>query len=237
MQESAAIIGAGPGLGGALLRRFAAGGYHAAGFKRDSAAIEPIVQAIRAEGGHASAEALDASDPARVEAALARLEAHSGPLAVLVFNVAAFARKPLLELGVEDLRAMLEKVAVAGFTSIQAGARLMAPRKRGTILVTGATASLKGSANFAAFAAAKFALRAIAQSAAREFGPKGLHVAHVVVDGIIAGPQTDPTWLEGLGPDGALQPDAIAELYWSLHKQPPSAWTFEADVRPHGERW
>jgi len=237
MGQTAAIIGAGGGLGAALMRRFAAGGLHAVGYKRDASALGGVVEAIRAAGGSAGAETLDASRPDQIGSALARLESEHGPLEAMVFNVAAFARKSLIELPVEDFRGMLDKVAVAGFASIQAAARLMAPRGRGVILVTGATASIKGSAGFSAFAAAKFALRAVTQSAAREFGPKGLHVAHVVIDGIIAGPQTDPTWLEGLGQDGALHPDAIADLYWSLYQQPRSAWTFEADIRPFSERW
>lgn len=235
--QTAAVIGAGGGLGAALLRRFAAQGLHAAGYRRDAAALTGVVEAIRTSGGAASAEPLDVSKPDQILAALSRLEHEHGPLAVMVFNVAAFARKSMLEVSVEDFRAMLDKIAVAGFASVQAAARLMAPRAAGTILITGATASTKGSSGFAAFAAAKFALRAVAQSAAREFGPKGIHVAHVVVDGIISGPHTDAAWLEGLGEDGALSPDAIAEFYWSLHRQPRSAWTFEADLRPFSERW
>lgn len=237
MKQSAAIIGAGGGLGAALMRRFAAEGLHAAGFKRDPAALAKTLAAIQAAGGSASAEALDATQTAQMESALAQLEQRHGPLALLVFNVAALARNSILEQPVPEFRDMLERVAVSGYATIQAALRLMLPRKRGTILITGATASIKGSAGFSAFAAAKHALRATALSAAREFGPQGVHVAHVVVDGLIDGPLTDPTWLEGLGEDGALSPDAIADMYWNLHQQPRNAWTFEADVRPFRERW
>lgn len=237
MKQSAAIIGAGGGLGAALMRRFAAEGLHAAGFKRDPAALAKTLAAIQAAGGSASAEALDATQTAQMESALAQLEQRHGPLALLVFNVAALARNSILEQPVPEFRDMLERVAVSGYGAIQAALRLMLPRKRGTILITGATASIKGSAGFSAFAAAKHALRATALSAAREFGPQGVHVAHVVVDGLIDGPLTDPTWLEGLGEDGALSPDAIADMYWNLHQQPRNAWTFEADVRPFRERW
>lgn len=237
MKQSAAIIGAGGGLGAALMRRFAAEGLHAAGFKRDPAALAKTLAAIQAAGGSASAEALDATQTAQMESALAQLEQRHGPLALLVFNVAALARNSILEQPVPEFRDMLERIAVSGYATIQAALRLMLPRKRGTILITGATASIKGSAGFSAFAAAKHALRATALSAAREFGPQGVHVAHVVVDGLIDGPLTDPTWLEGLGEDGALSPDAIADMYWNLHQQPRNAWTFEADVRPFRERW
>lgn len=237
MKQSAAIIGAGGGLGAALMRRFAAEGLHAAGFKRDPAALGKTLAAIQAAGGSASAEALDATQTSQMESALAQLEQRHGPLALLVFNVAALARNSILEQPVPEFRDMLERVAVSGYGAIQAALRLMLPRKRGTILITGATASIKGSAGFSAFAAAKHALRATALSAAREFGPQGVHVAHVVVDGLIDGPLTDPTWLEGLGEDGALSPDAIADMYWNLHQQPRNAWTFEADVRPFRERW
>lgn len=235
--QSAAIIGAGGGLGAALMRRFAAAGMHVAGYRRDAYALSGVVDAIQANGGSASAEALDVNKADQIAPALAELEASHGPLAVLVFNVAAFARKSMLDLTVEEFRAMLDKIAVAGFAAVQTGARLMSPRGKGVILLTGATASLKGSANFAAFAAGKFALRALAQSAAREFGPRGLHVAHVVIDGLIAGPNADPAWLEGMGEDGALDPAAIAEQYFRLYEQPRSAWTFEIDLRPFSERW
>lgn len=237
MSGTAAVIGAGGGLGGALMRRFAAEGLYAAGYKRDPASLADTVAAIEANGDKGGAFALDAADPKATAAALEALERQHGPLAVLVFNVAGFARQGLLEQSVEGYRAILEQIAVAGFAAVQAGARLMLPRKRGTILLTGATASIKGSAGFSAFASAKHALRALGQSAAREFGPQGLHVAHVVVDGLIEGPRADPAWLEGLGADGALKPDAIADFYWALHRQPRDAWTFEADLRPYSERW
>lgn len=237
MKQTAAIIGAGGGLGASLMRRCAAEGLHTVGFKRDPATLAKVVASIMAAGGSAGAEALDATQPTQTEQALALLEQRSGPLELMVFNVAALARMPILEQPVHEFRDMLERVAVAGYASIQAALRLMVPRKRGTILITGATASIKGSAGFSAFAAAKHALRATAFSAAREFGPQGIHVAHVVVDGLIDGPRTDPTWLEGLGEDGALSPDSVADLFWNLHKQPRNAWTFEADVRPFSERW
>jgi NAD(P)-dependent dehydrogenase (short-subunit alcohol dehydrogenase family) len=237
MKQSAAIIGAGGGLGAALMRRFAAEGLHTIGLKRDPATLAKVVAEIQAAGAMAGAEALDATQSAQVESMLAQIEQRHGPLALMVFNVAALARNSILDQPVQEFRDMLERVAVAGYASIQAALRLMLVRKRGTILITGATASIKGSAGFSAFAAAKHALRAIALSAAREFGPQGIHVAHVVVDGLIDGPRTDPTWLEGLGEDGALNPDALASLFWNLHQQPRTAWTFEADVRPFRERW
>lgn len=237
MKQTAAIIGAGGGLGAALMQRFAAEGLHTVGFKREPASLAKIVATVAASGGSAAAEALDATQATQVESALAQLEQRDGPLALMVFNVAALARTPILDQPVHEFRDMLERVAVSGYGAIQAALRLMVPRKRGTILITGATASVKGSAGFSAFAAAKHALRATALSAAREFGPQGIHVAHVVVDGLIDGPRTDPTWLEGLGDDGALRPESIADLFWALHKQPRNAWTFEADVRPFSERW
>jgi NAD(P)-dependent dehydrogenase (short-subunit alcohol dehydrogenase family) len=157
-----------------------------------------------------------------------------------VFNVGGNVRFPILETTSQKYFKVWEMCAMAGFLAGREAARIMLPRGRGTLLFTGATASLRGAAGFSAFAGGKAALRALAQSMARELGPKGLHVAHVVIDGMIDTAFTRENFaqrVEEVGPDGILNPDHIAEAYWWLHQQPRNAWTFELDLRPWVERW
>ncbi len=236
----ALVIGAGDATGGAIARRFARGGYTACVTRRTADKLTPLVERIQAEGGQARGYASDARSEAEVLALFAQIEADIGPIEVLVFNIGANVRFSITETTERVYRKVWEMAALAGFLVGREAARVMQPRGRGTILFTGATASLRGSSGFSAFAGAKFALRALAQSMARELGPQGIHVAHTVIDGAI-----DTAFIAGNFPeryalkdqDGILDPEAIAEAYWQLHQQPRSAWTHELDLRPWMENW
>ena len=234
------VIGAGDAIGSAVARRFAREGYTVCVARRTAAALQPLVDSIAAQGGQARAFALDARREEQVVALFDQVEAEVGPVEVVVFNVGGNVRFPILETTSQKYFKVWEMCALAGFLVGREAARLMLPRARGTLLFTGATASLRGGAGFAAFAGGKAALRALAQSMARELGPRGLHVAHVVIDGLI-----DTTFarehfaqrVAAAGPDGVLNPEHIAEAYCWLHRQPRDAWTFELDLRPAVECW
>lgn len=236
----ALVVGVGEGLGYALGKRFAAAGYHVALAARSAERLERLAEAIVESGGQAVALPTDARDERAVMALFETIENDHGPLEVVVFNAGANYRAPIAEMPADMFESVWRLGCYAGFLVGREAARRMAPRGKGTILFTGATASLRGGAQFAAFAAAKNGLRAVAQSMARELGPIGIHVAHVVIDGMIdtaAARQRFPERAATLGEDGMLSPDAIAELYFQLHAQPRSAWTFEADLRPWAERF
>ncbi len=236
----ALVVGAGDATGGAIARRFARGGYTACVTRRTADKLVPLVQRIQAEGGQAHGFASDARVEAEVLALFARIEAEIGPIEVLVFNIGANVRFGITETTERVYRKVWEMGALAGFLVGREAARVMRPRGQGTILFTGATASLRGSAGFSAFASAKFALRALAQSMARELGPQGIHVAHAVIDGAIATAFIASNFPERYAlkaEDGILDPEAIAEAYWQLHQQPRSAWTHELDLRPWLETW
>ncbi len=221
MKRIAVIGGAGEGLGAALGRRFAAGGYEAVLCSRSNN------------------ERVDLSSESEVVALFERLEARA-PVEVAVFNASAMHRGSILDTPAETFEKVWRVACYAGFLFGREAAKRMAPRGKGTILFTGASASLRGSANFSAFAAAKGGLRQVAQSMARELGPKSIHVAHVVIDGLIDNRRTRERVgerLKDLPADGMLATDAIAELFWQLHAQPRSAWTFEADLRPWAEKF
>lgn len=240
MTPVAIVIGAGDATGGAIARRFTREGLTALVVRRTASALEPLVATIGAEGGRAVGIATDARDEAAMVALFARVEAEVGPVAVAVFNVGANVPSPIRDETSRKYRKIWELVALAGFLTGREAARVMVPRGAGTILFTGATASVRGSAGFAAFAGAKHALRALAASMARELGPLGIHVAHVVVDGAI---DTDfirtqfPERYATRAEDGILDPDHIADAYWMLHTQPRDAWTFELDLRPWTEKF
>jgi NAD(P)-dependent dehydrogenase (short-subunit alcohol dehydrogenase family) len=223
----AAIVGVGEGLGYALGKRFAAAGFKAALAARNAERIERLAEAIVENGGQALAVPTDARDERAVMKLFDTLENEHGPVEVTVFNAGAMYRSPIGELPADMFEEVWRAGCYAGFLVGREAARRMTPRGRGTILFTGATASLRGGASFAAFAAAKHGLRALAQSMARELGPKGIHVAHVVIDGKI------DLQSEDLG----LAPDAIAETFYRIHTQSRSAWSFEADLRPWAEKF
>jgi NAD(P)-dependent dehydrogenase (short-subunit alcohol dehydrogenase family) len=236
------VIGAGDGLGAAVARAFAREGLAAVVTRRPRHVeqLEALAQSIRAEGGEAHAIGLDARNEADVVAVFDRVERTIGPIEVLVFNIGANVRFAVVETTAQVYSKVWEMAAFAGFVAGREAARVMIGRGRGTILFTGATASLRGGAGFSAFAGAKHALRALAQSLAREAGPKGVHVALVVIDGAI-----DGAFIRSQMSDAAarrareeiLIPEAIAKNYVWLHRQERSAWTFEMDLRPWTETW
>lgn len=236
------VVGAGDGVGSAIARAFAAEGLEVCVTRRarNLEQLEALAQSIRDDGGKARAYGVDARSEEEMIALFDRIEAEVGPLDVVVFNIGANVRFDLTETTSRVFHKVWEMACFAGFLTGREAARVMTPRGRGTILFTGASASLRGRQGFAAFSAAKHGLRAVAQSAARELGPKGLHVAHVVVDGAIDGlfARTNiPDREERLSQDGILKPDEIARNYVWLHKQQRSAWTHELDLRPWAEAW
>ncbi len=233
------VVGAGDFLGAAIARRFAREGYHAVATRRRGD-LEGLVGSILAEGGKATGRHSDARDEDQVKVLVEETERDIGPIEVAVFNVGGNVRFPVTETTARVYRKVWEMCAFAGFLVGREVAQRMLGRGRGTILFTGATASLRGAAGFAAFAGGKHALRALAQSLAREVGPRGIHVAHVVIDGPIDTESTRalfPDWFAERPADGVMQPEEIAEIYWQLHRQPRSAWSFEADVRSYLEPW
>ncbi len=234
------VIGAGDATGAAVARRFAKEGFTVCVARRTEAALKPLVDQITAQGGRALALGLDARREDEVIKFFQHIEAEVGAVEVVVFNVGGNVRFPILETTAQKYFKVWEMCALAGFLAGREAARVMLPRGRGTLLFTGATASQRGAAGFAAFAGGKAALRALAQSMAREFGPQGLHVAHVIIDGLIDTAFTREHFAQHVaevGPHGILNPDHIAEAYWWLHRQPHDAWTFELDLRPSVERW
>ena len=236
----ALVIGAGDSTGSAIAARFAKEGYIACLTRRSADKLQPAVDAIRAAGGQAFGFGSDARKEEDVIALIDRIEKEHGPIEVLVFNIGANVPCSILEETARKYFKIWEMACFGGFLNAREVAKRMVQRGRGSILFTGATAALRGSANFAAFAGAKHALRALAQSMARELGPKNIHVAHVVVDGSI-----DTEFIRTNFPEryalkdegGILNAEHIAENYWNLHKQPRDAWTFELDLRPYMETW
>lgn len=236
----ALVIGAGDATGGAIAARFAREGYVACLTRRSADKLQPTVDAIRAAGGQAFGYSSDARKEDDVIALIEQVEREHGPIEVMVFNIGANVPCSILEETARKYFKIWEMACFSAFLNGREVAKRMVTRGRGSILFTGATAGLRGSANFAAFAGAKHALRALAQSMARELGPRNIHVAHVVVDGAI-----DTEFIRTSFPeryalkeqDGILKPEHIADNYWHLHTQPRDAWTFELDLRPYMERW
>jgi len=236
----ALIVGAGDSTGGAIARRFAKGGYTVCATRRDEAKLQPLIDEIRSSGGMAHGFASDARDEEQVIALVEKIESEIGPIDVFVFNIGANVRTSILEETARRYYKIWEMACFAGFLTGREVARRMVARERGTMIFTGATASMRGSANFAAFAGAKAALRALAQSMARELGPKNIHIAHLVVDAAIDTEFIRTTFPERYAlkdQDGIVNPEHIAETYWMLHQQPRDAWTFELDLRPYMEKW
>ena len=236
----ALVIGAGDATGGAIARRFAREGLVACVTRRSADKLAPLVDEIRAAGGSARGFASDARKEEDVIALVETIERDIGPIEVLVFNIGANVPCSVLDETARKYFKVWEMACFGGFLNGREVARRMVARGRGTILFTGATAALRGSANFAAFAGAKHALRALAQSMARELGPRGIHVAHTIIDGAIDTEfirENFPQRYAMKDEDGILNPDHIAENYWQLHRQPRDAWTFELDLRPWMETW
>lgn len=237
MNGSVAVVGAGDFIGAAIVRKFAGEGFAVHAGRRNGDKLTPLL------GSGVTGRSLDARQSEDVAAFLAEAEAIA-PLALVVFNVGANVQFPLLETTDRVFRKVWEMACFAGFATVRETARIMLPRGQGKIFVTGATAGMRGNPGYAAFAAAKSGLRAMAQSAARELWPQGLHVAHLVIDAGV-----DTAWVrertaERIGaealaaqPDLLMPPEAVAEAYWALFNQPKAAWTFEQEIRPYGEKW
>ncbi|WP_341957784.1 SDR family NAD(P)-dependent oxidoreductase [Pseudomonas sp. RC10] len=230
-------VGAVEGLGAALARRFAQGGYKVAVSGRSPEKLNAVVRSIEAVDGEALALPGDAGSEADTLAAIQRIR-EWGPLKVAIFNVGNSVVAPTLELSTELFEQTWRASTLGGFIFARETTRLLLENGGGTLLFTGATSALRGKPPFAAFAAAKAGLRSLSQSFAREFGPQNVHVAHVVIDGAINGERIRshaPQRFEQLGDDGTLALDDIADAYWYLHSQPRSAWTQELDLRPYKE--
>ena len=234
------VIGSGDATGGAIAKRFAREGYVACVTRRSADKLQPLVDEIRADGGEAHGFASDARKEEEVAALVEGIERDIGPIEAFVFNIGANVPCSILEETARKYFKIWEMACFSAFLTAQAVARRMVTRGRGTILFTGATAGLRGAAHFAAFAGAKHGVRALAQSMARELGPRNIHVAHVVVDGAIDTAfirDTFPDIYARKDQDGILDPEHIADNYWFLHAQPRDAWTFELDLRPWMEKW
>jgi NAD(P)-dependent dehydrogenase (short-subunit alcohol dehydrogenase family) len=239
---AAIIVGAGDATGGAIARAFAATGLTACVNRRPRSAdaLEELAASIRADGHAARAFPADARDEDAMIALFDTVEADIGPVEVAVFNIGANVNFPISETSVRVYTKVWEMACLAGFLMGREAARRMTPRGRGTIIFTGATASVRGGSGYAAFSGAKAALRMLAQSMARELGPQGIHVAHSLIDGPIDTAfirERHPDFDAAKAADLLLSPAAIADTYVMLHRQPKSAWTHEIDLRPWGEKW
>ncbi|OJU90468.1 MAG: short-chain dehydrogenase [Burkholderiales bacterium 66-5] len=239
-KKAVLVIGAGDATGGAIARRFAREGYVACVTRRSADKLAPLVEEIRAAGGEAHGFGSDARKEEEMVALVQKIEAEIAPIEVAVFNIGANVRYGITETTARVYFKVWEMACFGGFLMGREVAKAMLPRGRGTIIFTGATASLRGREGFAAFAGAKHALRALAQSMARELWPKGIHVAHPVIDGAI-----DTEFIRTTFPEryamkdqgGIVDPEHIADLYWNLHQQPRDAWTHETEIRPWMEAW
>ena len=241
---TAAVIGAGDYIGAAIAKKFASEGFTICAGRRGGDKLAPLVADIEARGGRIFARSLDARNEADITAFLQEADKHA-PLEVCIFNIGANVNFPLLETTERVFRKVWKMACYSGFLAGREAARLMLPHGRGCIFFTGATASLRGGIGYAAFASAKFGLRAVAQSMARELGPKNIHVAHLIIDAGV-----DTAWvrerikerkgeeaLKDLDPAQLMTPASVAETYWQLYQQPRDAWTFEQEIRPFGEKW
>jgi NAD(P)-dependent dehydrogenase (short-subunit alcohol dehydrogenase family) len=236
---SVAVVGAGDYIGSAIARRFAREGYHVFAGRRNGEKLAPLVAEIEAAGGVCTGLSLDARQEEAVADFMAQADA-AAPLEVVVFNIGANVNFPLLDTTERVFRKVWELACYAGFLTGREAARRLLPHGRGSIFFTGATASVRGGSGYTAFASAKFGLRAVAQSMARELGPHNIHVAHLLID---AGVDTE--WVrqrimargDAVKERVLMNPASIADTYWQLHLQPRDAWTHELDLRPSGETW
>jgi NAD(P)-dependent dehydrogenase (short-subunit alcohol dehydrogenase family) len=240
----ALLVGAGDAIGAAVARRFAEGGYKVCIARREAAKSQALVDELNAAGYDVRAFSTDARDEKSVQNLFEQVERDAGPIEVCLFNAGANVGKPLLETTERLFFRAWQLACYAGFLVGREATRYMTERGRGTILFTGATASVRGGKNFAAFAAAKFGLRALAQSMARELGPKNIHVAHLIMDGAVDSPEIHRRFMVDKGidastlpPDSMTKTSSIAEIYWFLHGQPRDGWTHELDLRPSVEIW
>ena len=241
---TAAVIGAGDYIGGAIAKKFAAEGFTIFAGRRNAEKLAPLAAEVEAQRGQIVARSLDARKEEDITAFLQAADKHA-PLEVCIFNIGANVNFPLVDTTERVFRKVWEMACYSGFLAGREAARLMIPRGQGSIFFTGATASLRGGIGYAAFAAAKFGLRGVAQSAARELGPKNIHVAHLIIDAGV-----DTAWVrerikdregeeavKNLDPGRLMNPASVAEAYWQLYNQPRDAWSFEHEIRPFGEKW
>ena len=239
-----AVIGAGDFIGGEIAKKFASEGFTIFAGRRNGAKLDPLVKEIEAAGGEIHGRSLDARKEEEITSFLNDADKHA-PLEACIFNVGANVNFPILETTERVFRKVWEMACYSGFLAGREAARLMLPRGRGNIFFTGATASRRGGIGYAAFASAKFGLRAVAESAARELGPQNIHVAHLVID---AGVDTE--WvrdrirqregeaaLANLDPGRLMRPNSVADAYWQIYQEPRDAWSFEREIRPFGEKW
>jgi NAD(P)-dependent dehydrogenase (short-subunit alcohol dehydrogenase family) len=241
---TAAIVGAGDYIGAAIAKKFAAEGFTIFAGRRNGEKLAPLVKEVESPGGKIFARSLDARKEDEIVSFIDDADQHA-PLEVCIFNIGANVNFPLTDTTERVFRKVWEMACYAGFLTTREAAKAMLAHGRGSIFLTGATASLRGGFGFAAFASAKFGLRAVAQAAARELGPKNIHVAHLIID---SGVNTQ--WvrerikanegeeaLANLDPERLMNPQAVADTYWQLYQQPRSAWSSEIEIRPFGENW
>lgn len=239
-----AVVGAGDFIGGEITKKFASEGFTVFAGRRNGDKLAPLIKDIQASGGEVFGRSLDARKEEEVVEFISDADNHA-PLDVCIFNIGANVNFPIVETTERVFRKVWEMACYSGFLTGREAARVMLPRGKGAIFFTGATASLRGGPGFAAFASAKFGLRAVAQSMARELGPKNIHVAHLIIDSSV-----DTEWvrqlitaregaeaIKNLDPNRLMRPAAVAEAYWHLYQQPRDAWTFEHEIRPFGEKW
>ncbi len=237
---SAVIIGVGPeqGLGATLAKYFAAKGLHVYIAGRSEDKLQQVAEKIRQKGGSVSAVIADATVERDVAHLFKIAQLDGCSIDIAAYNVDSNIPSPLLETDTETFTALWQQNCLGAFFFGKEAVNAMKGQQKGTLIFTGATASLRAKPPFTAFAAAKAGLRALAQGMAREFSPQGIHVVHAVIDGVIDGERAKnqfPDFVKAKGQDGLLQLDAIAETYWAMHKQHPSAWTHELDLRPFKE--
>ncbi len=241
---TAAVIGAGDYIGSEIAKKFASEGFTIYAGRRNGEKLAPLVQEIEKAGGQIVARSLDARKEEEIASFLSDADKHA-PLEVCIFNIGANVNFPIVDTTERVFRKVWEMACYSGFLAGREAARLMLPRGQGNIFFTGATASLRGGVGYAAFASAKFGLRAVAQSIARELWPQNIHVAHLIIDSGV-----NTAWvrerlkeregqqaLENLDPNRLMPPASVAEAYWQLYQQPKSAWVFEQEIRPFGEKW
>ncbi len=237
---SAVIIGVGPeqGLGATLAKYFAAKGLHVYIAGRSKHKLQQVAEKIRQKGGSVSTVLADATLEQDVAQLFNMVRVDGYSIDIAVYNVDSNMPSPLLETTTETFTALWQQNCLAAFFFGKEAVNAMKDQQKGTLIFTGATASLRAKPPFTAFAVAKAGLRALAQGMAREFSPQGIHVVHAVIDGVIDGERARnqfPDYVKAKGQDGLIQLDAIAETYWAIHKQHPSAWTHELDLRPFKE--
>jgi NAD(P)-dependent dehydrogenase (short-subunit alcohol dehydrogenase family) len=242
-QKVALLVGAGDAIGAAVARRFAQGGYTVCIARREADKSRALVEELRSKELSAIAMSTDARNEEEIQRLFREVEEQVGPISVCLFNAGSNVQKPLLDTSGKLFFKAWELACYAGFLVGREAAKYMVPRASGTILFTGATASIRGSSGFAAFASAKFGLRAVAQAMARELGPKNIHVVHLLIDAGVDSEAihermkargVDPATL---APDTLTKTASIAEAYWYAHSQARDGWTHELDLRPAAEKW